>query len=112
MAAGDLLPILQEIVEPALERDARALYAALSDLIRVYQSLAAIAIVLGCSTQARRDLFRLAGLVDPALIVAWSRLPEEARAAARAALAFSASATPSARAGGAGENKKGEIILT
>jgi MarR family transcriptional regulator, 2-MHQ and catechol-resistance regulon repressor len=37
MEARNPLPILTETPDPALERDARALYGALSDLIRVYQ---------------------------------------------------------------------------
>src|SRR5215210_8853047 len=37
MEARKLLPILTETPDPALERDAQALYGALSDLIRVYQ---------------------------------------------------------------------------
>ena len=37
MEAWTRLPILTEPADPALERDARALYGALSDLIRVYQ---------------------------------------------------------------------------
>src|ERR1700754_3464708 len=37
MEARNPLPILTETSDPALERDARALYGALSDLIRVYQ---------------------------------------------------------------------------
>src|SRR5687767_3520590 len=37
MEARTRLPIVTETSDPALERDARALYGALSDLIRVYQ---------------------------------------------------------------------------
>src|SRR5215218_2725597 len=37
MEARNPLPILTEPSDPALERDAQALYGALSDLIRVYQ---------------------------------------------------------------------------
>src|SRR5436305_10875806 len=37
MDARHPLPILTETSDPALERDAKALYGALSDLIRVYQ---------------------------------------------------------------------------
>jgi DNA-binding MarR family transcriptional regulator len=37
MEARNPLPILTEDSDPALERDAQALYGALSDLIRVYQ---------------------------------------------------------------------------
>jgi MarR family transcriptional regulator, 2-MHQ and catechol-resistance regulon repressor len=37
MDARSPLPILAETADPALERDAQALYGALSDLIRVYQ---------------------------------------------------------------------------
>lgn len=37
MEARNPLPILTETPDPALERDARALYGALSDLMRVYQ---------------------------------------------------------------------------
>jgi|SRR6185369_11700333 len=37
MDARNPLPILTETSDPALERDAKALYGALSDLIRVYQ---------------------------------------------------------------------------
>jgi MarR family 2-MHQ and catechol resistance regulon transcriptional repressor len=37
MDARNPLPILTEASDPALERDAKALYGALSDLIRVYQ---------------------------------------------------------------------------
>jgi DNA-binding MarR family transcriptional regulator len=37
MDARNPLPILTEAADPALERDARALYGALSDLIRIYQ---------------------------------------------------------------------------
>lgn len=37
MEARNPLPIVTETADPALERDARALYGAMSDLIRVYQ---------------------------------------------------------------------------
>src|SRR6266545_307625 len=37
MEARNPLPIVTETADPSLERDARALYGALSDLIRVYQ---------------------------------------------------------------------------
>jgi DNA-binding MarR family transcriptional regulator len=37
MEARNPLPIVTETSDPALERDARALYGAMSDLIRVYQ---------------------------------------------------------------------------
>jgi MarR family transcriptional regulator, 2-MHQ and catechol-resistance regulon repressor len=37
MDARNPLPILTETADPALERDARALYGAMSDLMRVYQ---------------------------------------------------------------------------
>ena len=37
MEARNPLPILSEAVDPTLERDTRALYGALSDLVRVYQ---------------------------------------------------------------------------
>lgn len=37
MEARNPLPLLTETADPALERDARALYGAMSDLIRVYQ---------------------------------------------------------------------------
>ncbi len=37
MEARNPLPILNETSDPALERDAQALYGAMSDLIRVYQ---------------------------------------------------------------------------